>query len=497
MAVIYFAQIRAELLNISDSLPSASYLSQKLNLIMEEIFQGLESHTITCLRSGDHESSLEAASLYFLLGKFNHFCRLFVDNITSPYFKKHINQARLQELCQMSTDKPGLVCLYEHLIEFVRHCKEVWLDPISVFANTCQSLYLDLLIQPLLNSILSDLNLIFSVGLPDAFQHSYISSQTFLSRLLSISPEETEKIRESEVWSKFQKGWQLNVYYQLRFREISSLLEESLQTQLHVIDFEGAIQLDVESIVQYKTFQDCLRKIWSDEFIIDSLLSKFIRLTLQTVARYVDWLVSIPSEFEGTSLGLSTCLFKYRLFIAVKNDLGNFYAENVLKKFEGSDAVLKELLSRFEKTKMADANNYFEELLLRFSLAFQLKQYEQIELTAKNPKSYFRTFKSIDSFLSSFSPIKGFLPRLFKESLPKIHDIFSSKWENSLKMVTNVKRLESVMKNELGADDKSKLTEHDLLKRFLQQEIGNIQSTTAEDELTDKLSVLLTRINTS
>ena len=497
MAVICFAHIRADLLNISDTLPSASFLSQKLNLIMEEIFHELEDHTKTCLRSSDHDSSLEAASLYFLLGKFNHFCRLFVDNITLPYFKKHVNQARLQELCQMSTDKPGLVCLYEHLIAFVRHCKEAWLDPITVFASTNQSLYLDLLVQPLLNSILSDLNVIFSVGVPDAFQHSYVASQTFLALLLSVVPEQRESIRSSEVWSKFQKGWQINVYYQLRFREISSLLEQSLETQLHVIDFEESVQVDVDSIAQYRTFQDCLKKIWSEESMIDSLSSKFIRLTLQTVARYVDWLVSIPLEFEGTRLGLSTCILKYRLFIAVKDDLGRFYVEKILRRFEGNDGPLKQLLKRLNETKINDASKYFEELLPRFSSTFLLKHYEQMELTSKYLKSSLDTLKTIDSFLSRFSPIPDFLPRLLKDSLPRLHEIFSSKWENSLKAVTNIKRLESVMKNELGADDKSKLSEHDLLKRYLSQEIVAIRSIIAKDELTDKLSELLTKINTS
>ncbi|CAG8499793.1 2025_t:CDS:10 [Diversispora eburnea] len=105
-------------------------------------------------------------------------------------------------------------------------------------------------------------------------------------------------LRNHPSYVEFMKRWQLPVYFQLRFKEISSQVEEVLNSGLE-FPVDGFIDSqDPKSLILLasKSIFSAIERCWADDVFIYGLSHRFWKLTLQLVQRYKNWLMPVLTE---------------------------------------------------------------------------------------------------------------------------------------------------------------------------------------------------------
>ncbi|KAI0709565.1 COG complex component [Cerioporus squamosus] len=146
-------------------------------------------------------------------------------------------------------------------------------------------------------------SVIFAAGKPDEFRKHHETTQAFLRSLEFLAPsvQSVEAMRAHIVYTSFDRRWQLPVYFQMRWKEIVTKLEESLSTtKLERSASKGfASALFVTS--QASAVYDAIRACWSAEIFIPELNSRFWKFTLQLLSRYRTWLDKSLPPLEPTA----------------------------------------------------------------------------------------------------------------------------------------------------------------------------------------------------
>ncbi|XP_012079858.1 conserved oligomeric Golgi complex subunit 2 isoform X1 [Jatropha curcas] len=141
----------------------------------------------------------------------------------------------------------------------------------------------------------------FSPGRPAEFLMNYKSSLDFLAHLEVVmqgycpSRSAVSKFRAEAVYVEFMKQWNIGVYFSLRFQEIAGALDSALAaTSLVPVQNSdsGHANLQGLALKQSITLMESLRACWREDVLILSCSDKFLRLSLQLLARYSNWLSS-------------------------------------------------------------------------------------------------------------------------------------------------------------------------------------------------------------
>ncbi|KAL8480796.1 hypothetical protein ACS0TY_027359 [Phlomoides rotata] len=134
----------------------------------------------------------------------------------------------------------------------------------------------------------------FSPGRPTEFLKNYKSSLCFLEYLEGYCPSRpaVAKLREEAVYIEFMRQWNTGVYFSLRFQEIAGALDTALMTTTLVPSQKSSNLEYSQSLVlkQSNSLMDCLRSCWRDDVLLLSCSDKFLRLFLQLLSRYSNWL---------------------------------------------------------------------------------------------------------------------------------------------------------------------------------------------------------------
>ncbi|EPS73270.1 hypothetical protein M569_01480, partial [Genlisea aurea] len=155
----------------------------------------------------------------------------------------------------------------------------------------------------LANSILKEVLLALQKGKPEAFSpgrpadflKNYKLSLDFLDYLEGYCPSRSavSKFREEMVYIEFMKLWNTGVYFSLRFQEIAGALDSSL-TKSTLLSSQNASNQEHPSqglvLKQSAALMDCLRSCWREDVLLLSCSDKFLRLFLQLLSRYSNWL---------------------------------------------------------------------------------------------------------------------------------------------------------------------------------------------------------------
>ncbi|KAH9929602.1 COG complex component [Epithele typhae] len=141
-------------------------------------------------------------------------------------------------------------------------------------------------------------SVIFAAGKPDEFRKHHETTQAFIRALEFLAPsvQSVEAMRKHIVYTSFERRWQLPVYFQLRWKEIVSRLEEALlNTKLE----RSATKVFAPFVTpQAVAVLDAIRASWSAEVYIPELAPRFWRFTLQILSRYQTWLDKSLPPFE-------------------------------------------------------------------------------------------------------------------------------------------------------------------------------------------------------
>lgn len=159
----------------------------------------------------------------------------------------------------------------------------------------------DFLANSILKEVLSALQKgkpgAFSPGRPTEFLKNYKSSIDFLSYLegYCTSRYAVSKFRAGPVYIEFMKQWNLGVYFSLRFQEIAGALDSALNAPNLVvaqISLNEDGKIPALTLKQSITLLESLRACWSEDVLVLSCSDKFLRLSLQLLSRYSNWLSS-------------------------------------------------------------------------------------------------------------------------------------------------------------------------------------------------------------
>lgn len=135
--------------------------------------------------------------------------------------------------------------------------------------------------------ILNKLGLdLFAVGKPNEFQQNYKNFLSFLQSIESLSPSIESVIRLRDYANKgLLQRFQLNSYFQLRFKEVVGVVEGAFHSPLIYCQ-----PSDDYIIKQSERLDWALNRCWNDQVVIVEIIGKFWKLNLQLLSRYKVWL---------------------------------------------------------------------------------------------------------------------------------------------------------------------------------------------------------------
>lgn len=197
---------------------------------------------------------------------------------------------------------------YKQMKQYIdKDCK--FLLEISATENSGLHVF-DFLANSILKEVLSAIQKAkpgaFSPGRPTEFLRNYKSSVDFLAYLEGYCPSRSAvaKFRAASVYNEFMKQWNTGVYFSLRFQEIAGALDSSLSapslTPVQTSSDQGNTQ--GLTLKQSVALLDCLFACWREDVLVLSCSDKFLRLSLQLLSRYCNWLSSgLAARKMGTS----------------------------------------------------------------------------------------------------------------------------------------------------------------------------------------------------
>ncbi|KAJ8538774.1 hypothetical protein K7X08_030070 [Anisodus acutangulus] len=168
----------------------------------------------------------------------------------------------------------------------------------------------------LANSILKEVHsaiqkgkpVVFSPGRPAFFLKNYKASLDFLAHLESYCPSRSEvvKFRSEAAYIDFMKQWNVGVYFSLRFQEIAGALDSALSVAGLVP--VGSDERKPQDLIlkQTTSLLECLRSCWRDDVLVLSCSDKFLRLSLQLIARFSNWLSAGLAARKAGNAGSNT-----------------------------------------------------------------------------------------------------------------------------------------------------------------------------------------------
>ncbi|TXG51298.1 hypothetical protein EZV62_023822 [Acer yangbiense] len=222
---------------------------------------------------------------------------IFRTTIVAPLIQKIIPHGSTEFVAGASGDE--LENDYNQIKQCVeKDCK--FLLEISSAENSGLHVF-DFLANSILKEVLSAIQKgkpgAFSPGRPSEFLKNYKSSLDFLAHLEGYCPSRSAvaKFRGEAVYVEFMKQWNVGVYFSLRFQEIagalhSALIAASLAPIHNSHSDEGRSPL--LTLKQSETLLESLRSCWREDVFVLSCSDKFLRLSLQLLSRYSNWLSS-------------------------------------------------------------------------------------------------------------------------------------------------------------------------------------------------------------
>ncbi|KAK2648240.1 hypothetical protein Ddye_015729 [Dipteronia dyeriana] len=222
---------------------------------------------------------------------------IFRTTIVAPLIQKIIPHVSTEVVAGASGDE--LENDYNQIKQCVeKDCK--FLLEISSAENSGLHVF-DFLANSILKEVLSAIQKgkpgAFSPGRPSEFLKNYKSSLDFLAHLEGYCPSRSAvaKFRAEAVYVEFMKQWNVGVYFSLRFQEIagalhSALIAASLEPIHNLHSDEGKSPL--LTLKQSETLLESLRLCWREDVFVLFCSDKFLRLSLQLLSRYSNWLSS-------------------------------------------------------------------------------------------------------------------------------------------------------------------------------------------------------------
>ncbi|KAJ4712557.1 Conserved oligomeric Golgi complex subunit 2 like [Melia azedarach] len=233
---------------------------------------------------------------------------IFRTTVVAPLIQKIIPHGPSEAVAGTSVDE------LENDYKQIKQCVEKdcrFLLDISSAENSGLHVF-DFLANSVLKEVLSAIQKekpgAFSPGRPTEFLRNYKSSLDFLAHLEGYCPSRSAvaKFRAEAVYIEFMKQWNVGVYFSLRFQEIAGALDSALTVaSLSPVQNSHSDQGNSQTLTlkQSVNLLESLRSCWREDVFLLSCSDKFLRLSLQLLSRYSNWLASGVAARRSGNVG--------------------------------------------------------------------------------------------------------------------------------------------------------------------------------------------------
>ncbi|GAA5801026.1 hypothetical protein HPULCUR_006468 [Helicostylum pulchrum] len=297
-------------------------LSKALSIALSQIRRGEVTRATK-------QSLTQCLRTYALIDQTQTAERIIREEFIRPFLTKIITQKAVEGArnygSPTGTDetKHPLFIMYTKILTFVSTDLQPILD---ITQKTLKGSNYDILVNSLwleaTERINKECKSIFAAGQTDVFHKNYSATVSFISGLegLCYSKRSLLYLRNHPTYNEFMKRWQLQVYFQLRFREIiknveAILNEPSESLSLNNADFTKEIILPGGEVILA-----AIKKCWSDQMFLYGLSHRFWRLTLQLILRYSGW----SSDIANNPANVSKDAEYPKLLAILEHDINNF-----------------------------------------------------------------------------------------------------------------------------------------------------------------------------
>ncbi|CAG8507539.1 9713_t:CDS:10 [Paraglomus brasilianum] len=252
------------------------------------------------------------------------------------------------------SSKEPLAIMYSKILSFISNDCYVLIEITKkVLKSTSYEILVNSVWTEVVDTILKKLGVIFNAGNPNTFHKNYTISMGFVSGVESMcsSKKSLLYLRNHNSYVEYMKRWQLAVYFQLRFREISIQVEDVLGSGLE-LSATGFSNSAVFKFPASRTIMAAIQRCWADDIFIYGLSHRFWKLTLQLLQRYKHWILNAINELNDANLNknnkdnTSSAVIAdatdeqlLRLLTAVAFDIENIHDK--VKLFYGDTILLK------------------------------------------------------------------------------------------------------------------------------------------------------------
>ncbi|KAI9507427.1 COG complex component [Russula earlei] len=141
---------------------------------------------------------------------------------------------------------------------------------------------------------------LFATGRPDEFRKNHETTQSFIRSLQYIahSPRAIRAMITHPIFLTFERRWQLPVYFQLRWKEIVTRLEDILSTsKLEPESSSRRAEISPFTLSSSAAVWSAITTCWDGNVYVPQLAHRFWKLTLQILSRYRTWIQNSLPHF--------------------------------------------------------------------------------------------------------------------------------------------------------------------------------------------------------
>ncbi|XP_058129216.1 conserved oligomeric Golgi complex subunit 2 [Anopheles ziemanni] len=293
--------------------------------LWSELLGRLKSYFLRALDERDSKELERCLRIYCTLDECRTAEEVFRREIVAPYMNRVISETSLQNAPQ------GLTGIYNQILDFVsmrmkQLCQLTKRNgKVKGYSFIVNSFWTE--VERRMETNMSS---IFAPGNPDAFYQKYKCTLEFLERIEQIidDPDDVAQFKAHAQYRSFQVRWNLPVYFQIRFQEIGASIEASCTTESSAApQLTQTISASQFNVAQFSAALTAISKCWQEGIFLPQLFHRFLKLTLQILARLTVWCESAsrPSgqKHDGTPSSPEEQATRVRFLVALYSDLGN------------------------------------------------------------------------------------------------------------------------------------------------------------------------------
>ncbi|CAO3646141.1 unnamed protein product [Cunninghamella blakesleeana] len=277
-------------------------LSIALNKMMEnQLNNSIKQSMIQCLRTYALVDQTHIAEKIIR----EEYIRVFLDKtitreaIESPRSMTSPTLTPSPSSSSILSDHYPLVIMYNKILLFATND----LRPIlEITQQLLKGTNYEILVNSLWTEFVDQINKkcssIYAPGQTEVCHKNYTASIHFMAGLenLFTSKKSLLYFRNHPSYNEFMKRWQLPVYFQLRFREIISVVEGLLNDPIKSVALDSTLKENDDTSLLLPgtiTISQAFDKCWADNVFLFVLSDKFWKLTLQLLRRYNIWTTNV------------------------------------------------------------------------------------------------------------------------------------------------------------------------------------------------------------